>query len=161
VWPDIFLPFLEVDRRWGFSRSAGISLAGISLADVAELYGLFKAAEVTDKIKIISDLQFFDIDSVLYHTEDLKHSFQQLFWPLLSDNMSGTFESMECGLWCSWQSQGPMQSFKVVPQLVSEVLDCCRNLRFKALEACCTLPFGEVERKKRLTALYRRVHDIV
>jgi hypothetical protein len=165
VWPNVFHPFLEDDGRWGF-----VDLNGISLCDVAELYGLFKAADVADKIKIVIDWNedldpsFSRIPELGDRLEDLKRSFQQLFWPCLSAaDVDSPFHLMHSGVWNEWDSQGPMRSLNIIPLLVDEALQCCRSVRQKALELLyCSPDSAEtVEFKELLAALYRRVHDTV
>ncbi len=165
VWPNVFHPFVTDDGRWGF-----FDLNGISLSDVAELYGLFKAADVAAKIKVVSDWNE-DLDQNLYRIpelgdrlEDLKHSFQQLFWPSLSvDDADGPFHLMHSGIWNEWDAQGPIRSLNIIPLLVEDALQCCRSLRQKALELLyCSADSSEtVESKELLAGLYRTVHDTV
>jgi hypothetical protein len=165
VWPSVFHPFLEDDGRW-----AVVDMDGISLSDITELYGLFKAADVADRIKIVSDwnddldLSFSRIPELCDRLDDLKRSFQQLFWPSLSaDGAEGPFHLMHSGIWNEWDSQGPIRSLGIIPRLVEEVLQCCRSMRQKALELLYSSAVAAetAEAKELLAALYRRIHDTV
>lgn len=165
VLPNIFHPFLEDEIRWSF-----LDISGISLSDVAELYGLFKATEVTEKIQSV--MGFYDgldvscaaIPNLLARLDELKHAFQQLFWPPLPANdVIGPFHLMQKGIWNEWQLHAPIRSLNVIPLLVHDVVACCRALRQKALHLLYTSPPSAetVESKKLIAVLYRRVHDTV
>ncbi len=141
----------------------------ISLSDISELYGLFKALEVTQKIKNVGNylgdlsLSSAGIPNLLHCLDELKLSFQQLFWPALSDVKLPTFLLMQRGVWNEWGKQNPIRLHSIIPRLVDELLGCCRDVRQKALELLLASgPAAETSDSKKLLAdLYRRVHDTV
>ena len=153
-WPD--------SGTWGFQHMHS------SLSDILELYGLFKALEVTQKIKNVGNcygdlsLSCAGIPNLLLCLDELKLSFQQLFWPAASDAILPAL-SMQRGVWNEWGKQNPMRLHSIIPRLVEELLGCCRDVRQKALELLLASgPSAETpDSKKLLAGLYRRVHDTV
>ena len=172
----IFTPFVEPGDgdygHWSFS-----DMGEISLSDVAELYGLFKAAEVTDIIKIVSDrsgeLKQGDPATCSVVISDwlvrLQRCFQECFWPPLSDGdvalsageaSKYPFYMMRRGLWNEWTAAGPVISFSIIPRLVEDVLGCCSTLRQITLDqlAHAVAPVDQ-QSMQLIAALFRKVHD--
>ena len=154
--------FWPANGSWGFD-----DLDFISLSDASELYGLFKALDVTQKIENVDNHDFSlssaAIPTLLDHLDELKLSFQQIFWPSLSHMRLRVFESMQHGVWNEWGKQNPIRRHNIIPLLVEELLVCCSNVRRKAMQLL--LASGSAAQaladKKLLADLYRRVHDTV
>jgi hypothetical protein len=179
----IFTPFLEEGDsnygHWSFSDS------GISLSEVAELYGLFKAAEASDYIDFVSEqsdelkrgdpatcsVAARNLLDLLLH---LKRCFQECFWPPLSPGhvalsagevSKHPFYLMQTGLWNEWTAAGPMRACNIIPQLLEDILGCCSALREISLDLLVMQPHPDapVDQSfmREIAALFRRVHDTV